>query len=86
MTLELIHNKTTTTKLTVTGDGNIRIKFAVGLSDEDERVALERLWKVAQKVIDKKYCHTMRGVAGDVGITMYNNAKSHSSFFYWDDL
>jgi len=86
MNVKETYGKNTMSKLTITKDGEVRIKYAKGMSQENIEVLRRRLLVVAGKVIEKKYCHTRRGVVGDIGIMMSNDAKTQHDEYYWKEL
>jgi hypothetical protein len=86
MNVEYTYGKNKVTKLTVTKNGDVRIKFATGTSDIVVESIRKDLLKVAQQVIDKKPDHTRRGNVGDNGITMYNDSKTKHETYFWKEL
>ncbi len=83
----VIRDQNSTHKLTVARDGNIRIKLAIGSSNEESNAIIEFFTKVAVDAINLNK-GTLRGKMklGDIytpfrGITMYNDSKSEKFNF-----
>jgi hypothetical protein len=60
-TITIIDNKTTTSKLTVTGTGDVRIKIAIGSTTEERERLIQSLTKVADTIRELKLGMTVRG-------------------------
>lgn len=83
--LTVVKDVNTMSKLTVTRDGDVRIKLAKGLSEEEQGCLLSILSKIAEREIERRPCHTTRGVVGDISIRMQNNAATYGVKYLLED-
>ncbi len=86
MEVEISLERRASSKLTVTANGDVRIKFARILNTEECDILQERFLKVAKQVIAKNHGKTMRGRAGTFSIEMMNDARTESEKYFWIDL
>lgn len=84
MNIEIIKDKTTTSKLTVTGNHDVRIKLAIGLDEAQQECIVKRLTNIADEFIKEvNPTKTFRGrIKGD-GIQMLNDSKKEKYYYRW---
>lgn len=79
--IQIIENKTVVSRLTITVDGCIRIKIAIGTNRKDKKLIIDKLTILSDKIIETKPKNTLRGTVRGLnftGITMRDNhSKKH---------